>query len=88
MSTPIWVTILAGGFSIVVALIEKGRRENKKDHGNVMDRLDLISSEIRKDIRKVGTDLTGHINGPQHAVPPSSPASGAKLPRKRVPKNR
>lgn len=88
MSTPIWVTIIAGAFSVVVALIEKGRRENKRDHGNVMDRLDLISGEIRKDIRKVGHDLTSHINGPQHAAPTSTPAQPAKLPRKRVPKSR
>lgn len=83
--TGVWVALIAGGFSIIVAIIEKGRKENKRDHGNVMDRLDLISSEIRKDIRKVGHDLTAHINGPHHGGTPAPPVP-AKLPRRRVPK--
>lgn len=85
MNPGIWVAIIGGSFSVLVALIEKGRKENKRDHGNVMDRLDLISSEIRKDIRKVGHDLTSHINGPHHtpATPPAP--SNAKI-RRRSPK--
>lgn len=68
---------------ILAALVEKGRRENKRDHGAVIDRLDLISSEIRHDIRQVRGDLTNHINGPQHGATPATQAKPAKLPRKR-----
>ena len=68
---------------ILAALVEKGRRENKRDHGAVIDRLDLISSEIRHDIRQVRGDLSNHINGPQHGGTPPVKASPAKLPRKR-----
>jgi len=68
---------------ILAALVEKGRRENKRDHGAVIDRLDLISSEIRHDIRQVRGDLTSHINGPQHGTTPATQAKPAKLPRKR-----
>jgi hypothetical protein len=76
---PVLVAVIGGP---IVALIEKFRRENKRDHGSVMDRLDLISSEIRHDIRQVRGDLTSHINGPAHGgtTPP------AKMPRKRTPK--
>lgn len=68
--------------AIIVALIEKGRRENKRDHGTVRDRLDLISSEIRHDIRQVRQDLSHHIHGPAH----TEPVKPGKLPRKRSPK--
>jgi hypothetical protein len=76
------VAVIAGVFGILVALIEKGRRENKRDHGNVMDRLDLISSEIRSDIRQVRGEISDHANGPAHG----GTAKPAKMPRKRGPK--
>jgi len=44
-----------------------------------MDRLDLVSSEIRKDIRQVRYDLTDHVNGPAHLPAPAP----AKVVRKR-----
>ncbi len=73
------VAIIGGAFTIVAILVEKGRKENQRDHNNVMDRLDLVSSEIRKDIRQVRYDLTDHINGPSH----SSDSAPAKVVRKR-----
>jgi len=76
------VAVIAGVFGILVALIEKGRKENKRDHGNVMDRLDLISSEIRSDIRQVRGEISDHANGPAHG----GAAKPAKMPRKRGPK--
>ena len=68
--------------AIIVALIQKFRHENKRDHGSVMDRLDLISSEIRSDIRQVRGEISDHANGPAHG----GPAKPAKMPRKRGPK--
>jgi hypothetical protein len=76
------VAVIAGVFGVLVALIEKGRRENKRDHGNVMDRLDLISSEIRSDIRQVRGEISDHANGPAHG----GATKPAKMPRKRGPK--
>jgi hypothetical protein len=73
------VALIGGAFTIVAILVEKGRKENQRDHNNVMDRLDLVSSEIRKDIRQVRYDLTDHVNGPAH---PPAPAP-AKVVRKR-----
>lgn len=76
------VALIAGVFAVIVALIERGRRENKRDHGNVMDRLDLVSSEIRHDLRQVRTEISNHANGPAHG----GTAQPAKMPRKRTPK--
>jgi len=76
------VASIAAVGTIIVALIQKFRTENRKDHGSVMDRLDLISSDIRSDIRQVRGDLTSHINGPAHG----NPTEPAKITRKRSPK--
>ena len=72
------VAVITGGFAVIVALIDKFRKENRADHNNVMDRLDLISSEIRKDVRQVRYELHDHANGP--ALAP------AKMPAKKRPK--
>jgi hypothetical protein len=76
------VAIIGAVGIIIAALIERGRRENKRDHGNVMDRLDLVSSEIRSDLRQVRTEISNHANGPAHG----GTAQPAKMPRKRTPK--
>jgi len=73
------VAVIGGAFTILAILVEKGRKENQRDHNNVMDRLDLVSSEIRKDIRQVRSDLSDHVNGPAHGAAPAP----AKLTRKR-----
>ena len=78
----ILIAVIAGVFAVIVALIERGRRENKRDHGNVMDRLDLVSSEIRSDLRQVRTEISNHANGPAHG----GTVQPAKMPRKRTPK--
>jgi hypothetical protein len=51
---------VTGVLSIVGILVEKGRRENKKDHGNVIGKLDKVSTEIRKDLRQVRYELNAH----------------------------
>lgn len=72
------VALIGGGFSILGILVEKGRRENKRDHGNVMDRLDLISAEIRKDVRQVRYELHDHVNGSSHAPAKVAPKKRPK----------
>jgi len=73
------VALIGGSFTILAILVEKGRKENQRDHNNVIDQIDLVSSEIRKDIRQVRYDLTDHVNGPAHRRTPAS----AKVVRKR-----
>ena len=77
------VAVVTGVFAVLAILVEKGRKENKRDHGNVMDRLDLVSSEIRKDIRQVRYELNDHTNGPANNTKPVVPA---KIPLKKRPK--
>lgn len=80
--TEIWVAVVAAISAVTVALVERGRRENKRDHATVVDRLDLVSSEIRKDVRQVRTEvaqtrkdltdqLRDHVNGPEHRPKPT-----------------
>lgn len=57
-------SVLAAGvtgiLAIVGILVEKGRRENKKDHNHVIHKLDSVSTEIRKDLRQVRYELNSH----------------------------
>lgn len=49
-----------GFFAVLVAFVQKGRRENKADHGIVIGKLDNLGHEIRKDIRQVRYELNSH----------------------------
>lgn len=51
---------VAGSFTVVVALLQRARKDNKKDHGAVMDHLQLVSHEIRKDLRQVRYEIRDH----------------------------
>lgn len=46
METQIVVSIIGGGFAVLVALISKIGRENKKDHGEVHRTLGRIEQKI------------------------------------------
>jgi hypothetical protein len=52
MAVEVVVSLVGGGFAIVVALINKIGRENKKDHGQVHQTLGRIEQKI-----------DGHIEG-------------------------
>jgi hypothetical protein len=49
-----------GLFGIIIAIVQKGRRENKEDHGLVITKLDGLGNEIRKDLRQVRYELNAH----------------------------
>lgn len=46
MSDGILVALIGGGFSVVVALMERARRENARDHDFNSQKLDRIESKI------------------------------------------
>lgn len=46
MDTSVVVTLVGGGFSVVVALIHKLIKENKEDHGIVHKALGRIEEKI------------------------------------------
>lgn len=49
----ITVALIAMVGGVIVALVEKGRRENKTDHGVVSDKLDVIAKSLGKSIDRV-----------------------------------
>lgn len=51
---------VTGILAIVGILVEKGRRENKRDHGSVVGKLTEMDREIRKDLRMVRYELNAH----------------------------
>ena len=48
---------VTGVFSVIVALIQKTRKENKQDHSIVIDSINNLHS----DVRNVSKKLDGHI---------------------------
>lgn len=54
METQIVVACIGGGFAVVVALIGKIGRENKKDHGQVHQTLGRIEQKIDGHIENHG----------------------------------
>lgn len=69
MSDAIIVAIITGCFAILVALVQKGRKENIRDHGYVVERLDALHDDIQgvdEDLSIIEAKIDGHIN--DHAV--------------------
>jgi hypothetical protein len=58
MDASIVGVIIAGIFSVLVALIQKTRRENKQDHNLVYDSI----QNLHEDVRSVGEKLDNHID--------------------------
>lgn len=56
METPILVAIISLVGGVIVALIQQGRKENKKDHNIVAN----ILNNVHKDVVKVENKL-GHV---------------------------
>lgn len=48
-----WAAVVTGSFAILMLLIERGRRENTRDHGYVRERLD----DLKADIKDVDSDI-------------------------------
>lgn len=58
-------TIITGAFGLIVAMIEKGRRENTRDHGFVSSKLDKLSeslANIDEDVAHIEDKLDTHIH--------------------------
>jgi hypothetical protein len=75
MSDAVIVSIIGGGFSVVVTLIEVMRRQNNKDHGRNTDRLDdiLINLQrVEKKADRYGKAFRVHMNT-DHKKPTRKP---------------
>lgn len=54
MDSSILVSLIGGGFSVVVALIHKLSKENRRDHGNVHKALGRIEQKIDSHVENHG----------------------------------
>lgn len=60
-----WAAAVTGSFALLMMLIEKGRRENIRDHGYVAQKLDDLKADVKDidaDIAVVEHKLDVHIN--------------------------
>ena len=65
MSDAVIVSIIGGGFSVAVALLELTRRQNNRDHGRNADKLDDVLINIQRLEKKTdryGDRLQNHID--------------------------
>lgn len=71
MSDAVFVSIIGGGFSVAVALLEMTRRQNNRDHGRNAERLDdlLINVQrLEKKTDRYGDRLRRHMTN-DHETP-------------------
>ena len=60
----VWAAAVTGAFSVLALMIEKGRRENVRDHGSVKESLDSLKEDIADidaDISVVESKIDSHI---------------------------
>ena len=63
-----WAAAVTGSFAILMLLIEKGRRENVRDHGYVAQKLDDLKADVKdidQDIAVIEHKLDAHLNDPK-----------------------
>ena len=60
-----WAAVVTGFFALAMLLIEKGRRENVRDHGYVAQKLDDLKADVKdidSDIAVIENKLDAHMN--------------------------
>ena len=55
--------VIATVGGIIVAIIDKFRKENRRDHGAVMDVLDRVSNTMERVEGKVDSHIEWHLTG-------------------------
>ncbi len=61
---PIAVALIGGPLVVIINQLYTFRKENKKDHGDVINRTDEILSSLEaltKDVKSISTKLTSHL---------------------------
>jgi hypothetical protein len=77
------VGVSAAVASIIVAIIQQFRRENRDDHAKVMDVLDRVSNTVDRVEGKVDSHLQWHIEEKSNGRVPRSTKTGASKATKR-----
>lgn len=65
MSDAVVVALITGFFGILIVLVQKGRKENVRDHGYVAEKLDSLSENLHaidKDLMAIEGKMDGHIS--------------------------
>lgn len=60
-----WAAVVTGAFGLLMIMIEKGRRDNNRDHGFVQEKLDSLKEDIKdidEDVSHIEEKLDTHIN--------------------------
>ena len=60
MSETVLASIIAGGFSVAVALLELTRRQNNRDHGRNADKLDRLLGVVERIEDKTDKNTRNH----------------------------
>lgn len=60
MTSEVTAAAVTGGFLVIVALLERSRRENNRDHGHNSDKLDRIEDKLDEHI---GDHARANMNG-------------------------
>ena len=63
-----WAAVVTGSFALLMLLIEKGRRENVRDHGYVAQKLDDLKADVKDidgDIAVIEHKLDAHLHDPK-----------------------
>ena len=55
--------VIASVGGMIVAIIDKFRKENRRDHGAVMDVLDRVSNTVQRVEGKVDSHINWHLTG-------------------------
>lgn len=58
MTELLWAAVITGIFSVLVALIQASRKENKEDHNLVYNSI----NELKLDVKNVEDKLDNHID--------------------------
>lgn len=59
------VAVITAAGGVIIAFVNRGRRENQNDHAAVMRRLDAVAEDVRDVAKSVASHLRWHENREQ-----------------------
>ena len=62
MPTEVVVALIGGSVTLIVALMEIGRRQNNRDHASNADKLDRIADKIDTVDSRLGNHIEWHAH--------------------------
>lgn len=69
--------VVAGISSVVVALVQRMRKENREDHGRVVDALGWVHSAVMRVEDKVDSHIQWHVEGDSNGRSNEGTADGS-----------